>query len=238
MKIFIGHDTRQKEAFKVAMASALAFNRLLDIRGIYLNLCETSGVYIRPTAVTEQGNLTDIISNAPMSTSFAITRFLMPWLLSEYERKYTKWVMFMDSDMLIRCDLDELANVADDNYAVMCVKHKVEHGAGMKMTNQTQTSYPRKNWSSMMLWNLKHPSMERLTLEMVNTLKGKELHQFCWLKDHEIGELNGTWNHLVGLQPENKNAKIVHYTLGTPNIPGYADCEHAEEWLERQRGRV
>lgn len=238
MLLFIGHDSRQEEAFKTTMASALRFNKCLDIRGIYLNVVVLAGLYNRPTSVDSSGQHFDIISNAPMATSFALTRFLLPWLLSNAERKRTKWVMFMDGDMLVRCDLDELDSLVDDKYAVMCVKHKVEHGTETKMDGKVQTDYPRKNWSSMMLWNLRHPAMERLTLDGVNTVNGKKLHQFWWLNDDAIGELPAGWNHLVGLQPENKNAKIVHYTQGVPSMPGYGDCEHAAEWFELQRGRL
>ena len=238
MQIFIGHDSRQEEAFKITMASALRFNRLLEIRGIYLDVVVLAGLYSRPTSVDSSGQYFDVISNAPMSTSFALTRFLLPWLVSDAEIKHTKWVMFMDGDMLVRCDLDELDSLVDDKYAVMCVKHKVEHGTETKMDGKVQTEYPRKNWSSMMLWNLHHPAIQRLIIGTVNTVKGKKLHQFCWLNDEEIGELPSTWNHLVGLQPENKSAKIVHYTQGVPSIPGYADCEHATEWFELQRGRL
>ena len=135
--------------------------------------------------------------------------------------------------MLVRCDLEAILEHADPKYAVMCVKHDVAHGDGVKMDGCVQTSYPRKNWSSVMLWNLKHMAHARLTLDEVNEARGLHLHQFYWLRDTEIGELDPTCNHLVGLLPPNESANIVHYTLGVPSMAGYEDCEHSEEWQEQ-----
>lgn len=227
MHVFIGHDTREQVAYDAAKHSIAKYNADLQISGIYLNVCKSSGLYYRPTA-TKNGHLFDIFSNAPMATEFALTRFLVPWLAP----KNCKWALFMDCDIIARCDLMDVMKLADPKYAVMCVKHDVEHGVGKKMDDCKQTSYKRKNWSSVVLWNLEHPANKRLTLREVNTVKGLHLHQFFWLKDHEIGELPNEWNHLVGLLPCNKDAKIVHYTLGTPNLIGYENCEHSNEWFK------
>jgi len=230
LSVFVGYDPREKDAYTVARSSITTYNKIIPINGVYLPLCEELGLYKRPTCVKE-GVLHDVISNAPMATEFALTRFLIPWIaMPESAEERDGWVLFVDCDVLIRCDLDDLLDLTDDKYAVMCVKHDLEHGTGTKMDGQEQTSYPRKNWSSVMLWNLKHPANYKLTLGMVNTFKGLLLHQFCWLKDEEIGELPVEWNHLVGLMPENADAKIVHYTLGIPSMKGYENCEHSEEW--------
>lgn len=227
MKVAVGFDPREQDGFDVTVSSIKKYNPLIDVRGIYKPVCEASGLYTRPTAL-HNGKLYDLISKAPMATEFSLTRFLVPWLF-----KKEGWVLFMDCDMLVTCDLEEILKVADPEYAVMCVKHKVEHGTGVKMDGCQQTSYERKNWSSVMLWNLSHPANDKLTLKAVNTENGKALHQLNWLKDSEIGELPVEWNHLVGLLPENKNAKIVHYTLGIPSMAGYETCEYSAEWREQ-----
>jgi hypothetical protein len=67
-------------------------------------------------------------------------------------------------------------------------------------------------------------------------MRGLWLHQFTWLDDKDIGELSPDWNHLVGDYAEDDFARMVHFTNGTPNMPGYENCEFAEEWrgeLER-----
>jgi len=124
---------------------------------------------------------------------------------------------------------------ADPSKAVMVVKHD-HRQEGMKMDNQPQQSYPRKNWSSVMLFNCNHSANRRLTVEDVNRRPGRDLHRFYWLHDDEIGELPPEWNWLVGVQPKPKHPKIAHYTLGGPWLPGWRPQEHDDLWLEAKRG--
>jgi len=98
------------------------------------------------------------------------------------------------------------------------------------MDGQVQTSYARKNWSSVVLWNCAHKGTLALTVEMINTVRGLWLHQFAWLDDSQIGALDPRWNFLVGEVPPDPTAKLVHFTNGTPNIEKYRDCEFADEW--------
>lgn len=228
MLVYVGYDPREADGFKVTKSSILKHNPNIEVIGIEKSVLESAGIYRRPTAV-KNGKLFDVISNAPMATEFALTRFLVPFI----SRANEKWVLFIDCDMMINCDLEtELLPLLDEQYAVMCVKHNIEHGTGFKMDDCQQTSYNRKNWSSVVAWNLDHPAHENLTLDDVNGRKGLWLHQFLWLDDHEIGELDKSWNHLVGLYDENKDAKIVHYTLGVPRMEGYENCEWSKEWFE------
>lgn len=104
------------------------------------------------------------------------------------------------------------------------------------MDGQEQTRYARKNWSSVMLFNLAHTSNQNLTVDLVNSVPGRDLHRFCWLQDDEIGELEPEWNFLVGHTDPSINPKIVHFTEGTPNLPGYENVPFADEWMmERNR---
>ena len=100
------------------------------------------------------------------------------------------------------------------------------------MDGQIQTFYARKNWSSVVLWNLDHPGNKRLTLEHLNTKPGRDLHAFKWLSDDEIGELPVEWNWLVGVYEPNDQAKLLHFTLGVPDMQGYEDCDHAGLWRQ------
>ncbi len=97
------------------------------------------------------------------------------------------------------------------------------------MDGQLQVNYPRKNWSSLILWNCNHPSNKNLNVETVNKLSPQELHRFTWLKDDEIGELPLEWNWLVGWYKEG-NPKALHYTEGGPWFENYRDCEYSEIW--------
>jgi len=228
--IWIGFDPREAAAFAVAKHS---INRHLitpiPVRGLVLTDLRTGGLYNRPTS-RRDGRLWDEISEAPMATEFACSRFLVPRLAG------SGWALFMDCDMLVRTDLFKLFQIADPNKAVMVVKHNHQPVETTKMDGQAQTKYPRKNWSSVMLFNCDHPANKKLTSELVNSVPGRDLHRFCWLKDDEIGELDPKWNWLVGHSDPAIDPAIVHFTDGIPTMPGYEDCAFADEWrveLER-----
>jgi hypothetical protein len=159
-----------------------------------------------------------------MATEFAISRFLVPHLAEH------GWAMFMDCDVLVRANVMDLFEKLDRKYAVYCVKHNHRPVETVKMDGQTQTVYPRKNWSSVMVFNCDHPSNKALTPELVNELPGRDLHRFCWLEDHEIGELGPEWNWLAGHTDSNIVPRLVHHTDGSPCMKGYENAAYAEEW--------
>jgi hypothetical protein len=184
------------------------------------------GLYTRPHEQRD-GQAWCPISGAPMATSFANSRFLVPWLAE------SQWALFADgADMLWLADPAELFALADDRYAVMTVKHEHVSRETIKMDGQAQTNYTRKNWSSVVLWNCTHPSNARLTQEMVNTLPGRDLHAFCWLEPEEIGELPPEWNYLVDVSPMTINPRLLHFTKGIPAMAGYDAGPWAEVWLK------
>jgi hypothetical protein len=98
------------------------------------------------------------------------------------------------------------------------------------MDAQAQVRYARKNWSSVMLFNLDHPANWTLTVELINKVPGRDLHRFCWLDDKYIGELDVKWNWLVGHSDPTINPSIVHFTEGGPWFADYCDVPYAEEW--------
>lgn len=224
--IWIGYDARELDAYCVARSSASALcERSIPTHPLVLDACRIEGIYRRQSE-RRSGVLWDSISAAPMATEFAISRFLVPHLAGR-----GGWALFVDCDVMFRADPRRLFDMADSSYAVLCVKHDQQPKEIMKMDGQMQTVYPRKNWSSVMLLNLDHPAIyDGLTLNMVNTLPGRDLHRFCWLEDSMIGALPSRWNHLVGVDPPRDDAAIAHFTLGVPSMPGYEDCEYAEEW--------
>lgn len=232
--IWIGFDPRESAAFAVAKHSA---QRHLSLKipsyGVVLDHLKRSGLYTRPTEVgksaTGHRQLIDVLSkrddyNGAVSTEFAISRFLVPHLAK------SGWALFMDCDVLVRGSLLELFRQANSKYAVMCVKHDHAPANTVKMDGQVQTRYARKNWSSVVLFNVDHPANKKLTVEMVNTFPGRDLHAFSWLEDDEIGEIGPEWNFLVGHTDQKVKPKIVHFTDGTPDMPGYEDAPFADEW--------
>lgn len=222
-RVYVGYDSREADAFRVAVWTLKKRSSVsLDVRPLLLPHLEAVGLYWRKHE-RRDAQLWDVISNAPCSTEFSLTRFLVPYLGQG-------WTLFCDADFLFRADVSELFALTDPAYAVMCVKHRHEPAETEKMDGQAQTAYPRKNWSSLMLVNCAHPANKWLTPAVVNATPGRDLHALCWLKDDLIGELPREWNHLVGVDPHDPDAKGVHFTLGTPDMPGYADQPFADEW--------
>lgn len=221
-RIFIGYDSREQDAYKVCVSSILKHSHqcISPLKEIGLRL---SGIYDRPYH-TEGAQRYDTRDGRPFSTEFSFTRFLVPaWM------QYEGWALFCDCDFLFRADVNELFALRDDRYAVMCVKHDYAPKEGVKMDGQIQQAYPRKNWSSLVLWNCAHPANRRVVPKFVNFMPGSFLHGFKWLRDDSIGALPGEWNYLVG-HDKGGNAKAAHFTSGVPSMPGYEHSEFADEW--------
>ena len=229
LSIWMGYDPREAEAYSVARGSIRSrLTQPVRVNGVVLSDVQKKGLYWRPTE-RRHAQLWDSISEAPMSTEFAISRFLVPHLANN-----RGWALFMDCDVLCRTNLCRIVDVADPNKAVMVVKHHYEPEQSVKMDGQEQTRYARKNWSSVMLFNLEHPSNRNLTVDMVNSLPGRDLHRFCWLKDDEIGALDPSWNFLVGHTDPSIDPKIVHFTSGGPWMEGYESVDYADEWYQER----
>jgi hypothetical protein len=142
--------------------------------------------------------------------------------------------MFADCDTVFLRDPGEAVKAAeaDPGKAVYVVKHAPLPSTATRMDGQAQVPYARKNWSSVALYQCSHPANKRLTLDMLNGWHRDDLHAFGWLHDDEIGELPAEFNWLVNVEPKPANPAIAHFTLGTPDIPGHENDEHAELWTE------
>jgi len=144
----------------------------------------------------------------------------------------------MDCDMYIRADVNELFDICRNSYyPLWCVKHKYKPEKGIKMDGKEQHPYPRKNWSSLMMFNCGHEVNEKLTPEAVNTKSGRWLHTFQWLPDKEadIGTIPEEWNWLDNHSNEDIEAKNVHFTTGGPWFNKWGssrekDTKYAVEW--------
>ena len=214
MKVFVRYDTREDIAYQVCKHSILSKQPAADVRPLKQQELRDAGWYKR-----------DVDKLA--STEFTFTRFLIPELTD-----FKGWALFMDCDMILTTDIKELFDQADDKYAIMCVQHDYTPKEGTKMDGQKQTIYPRKNWSSVMLFNCGHPANRKVTQSLVNDpeTNGAYLHRFSWLNDFEIGELHHTWNYLVGVYDDIKKPKLIHYTEGGPWFENYRNCEFADLW--------
>ena len=199
--IFIGYDPRERAATNVLIDSLYQHSSVpLAITPLVTPQLEAQGLYRRPR-------------DPKQSTAFSFTRFLVPHLMG-----YQGWALFMDCDMLCRADIKQLWDQRDETYGAMCVQHEHVPGETVKFLGEVQSAYPKKNWSSLMLLNCSRCT--RLTVDYVNSATGLELHRFHWLEgDHEIGAIQGGWNHLVDVQtpPEPLDGPpMLHWTLGGP----------------------
>ena len=216
MKIYVGYDTREDIAYQVCEHSIYSHSDSAEVIPLNQNTLRQDKWYWRG-------------EDKLASTEFTFTRFLVPALAN-----YKGWALFCDSDIVFLKDIKELFDQADDKYAVMCVQHDYTPKPGIKMDGQKQTLYPRKNWSSMVLWNCGHPKNKAVTTELVNDPEttGKYLHRFAWLDDSEVGQVSHEWNWLVDwyTEPEDGKPKAIHYTEGGPWFENYRYCTYHQLW--------
>ena len=199
--IFIGYDERERAATNVLIDTLYqTASHPISVTPLVTEQLTNLGIYTRT-------------KDPKQSTAFSFTRFLVPYLCN-----YSGWAIFMDCDMLCRKSISELWNQRDERYSVMCVKHNHLPNEERKFLNEIQSSYPKKNWSSLMLLNCE--KCTKLTIEYVNNASGLDLHRFNWLEgEHLIGDIVGDWNHLIGVYEKSKidyESPLVHWTLGGP----------------------
>lgn len=167
------------------------------------------------------------------SNEFSYSRFIVPHLHGD-----DGWALFMDADMMLRVDIAELWALRDPTKAVQVVKHDYHPASREKYLGNVQYDYPRKNWSSVMLFNCSHESTQGLTPALINVATGAYLHRFKWVDDEDIGELPVEWNHLVDEYTHNPDAKIVHWTNYGPWLRDHEFVDYAEEWFQEKAHTV
>jgi len=210
LDVYVGYDPRETVAYHVACQSILE-RCSQPVRFTPLSLATLGGHMRRPRHPLQ-------------STDFSFSCFLVPFLSN-----YQGWSLYIDCDMLARADIAELFALREEARAVMVCQHDYTPKTASKFLSQAQAPYARKNWSSLMLFN--NARCRALTEDYVNSASGLDLHQFKWLADDdEIGALPLEWNWLVGEYGFNPAARLVHFTLGGPYFPQWADCDYAEQW--------
>ena len=219
LNIYVGYDSKEDIAYRVCKYTILKRSKSnIKIKSLKLYELVAKNLYKR-----------DIDPLA--STEFTYSRFLVPAL-----NNYKGWAIFCDCDFIFFEDLSNILIDIDKSKAVYCVQHDYAPKEKHKMDGQKQTIYPRKNWSSFILFNCSHPSNKKLSVDLVNSETGSFLHQFQWLKDHEIGSLDERWNWLEGWTSNHNDKKpyAVHYTRGGPWFDEWQDVEFATEWIKER----
>jgi len=211
INLYVGYDEREAIAYHVFCHSVIK-NTSLPVK-------------ITPLVLSQLKEFNE--THQDRSNDFVYSRFLTPYL-----NEFDGWAIFADGDMICQADLKELMGMADPNKALMVVKHDYQTKASIKYLGNINENYPRKNWSSVILWNCSHPKHKILTPEFVSNQTGKFLHRFSWLDDNDIGELPVEWNWLACEYEKNTDAKLIHYTLGTPCFKDFRDTDMAEIWYD------
>jgi len=209
IRIVVGYDKRESVAYHVFTQSVLEKS--------------SAPVSFIPLSVNTLKIYKE--THADGSNEFIYSRFLTPFLMD-----FSGWAIFADGDMVCDSDIAELWALRDENKAAQVVKHNYKTKKSVKYLGNKNEDYPRKNWSSLILWNCGHPDNKILTPEFIQKTPGSFLHRFSWLNDSHIGELPLEWNWLAIEYPDNPNASIIHYTLGTPCFREYSQGSMAEFW--------
>ena len=207
-KIFLGYDAREAVGFHVCVESIIKHARY--------------PFTLSPLHGARRDGTND----------FTYARFMIPYLC-----RYTGSALFIDgSDMFLREDIAEIFKFYDPAKAVSVVKHnyRTRHprkylGTELEADNR---DYPRKNWSSVVMFNCAHPANAMLTPQYIESYNGAHLHGFHWLSDNDIGEIDPRWNVLIGEDDDDKDCALAHFTLGIPSFPRYTACRYADEWLQ------
>ena len=207
--IFVGYDPREAVAYHTCANSIIRE--------------ASQPVAIIPLALNLFNDYTETHTDG--SNQFIYSRFLVPHLMG-----YTGHAIFMDGDMIVRGDIVELWEQRSGYYDVQVVKHNYKTKMTEKYLGAKNEDYPRKNWSSVILWNCNSHPNRQLTPEFVQRSTGAELHRFTWIDDSRIGELPREWNWLPDEYGANPDAKLLHYTLGTPCFHEFATTPQGDEW--------
>jgi lipopolysaccharide biosynthesis glycosyltransferase len=218
-KIFVGYDSREDIAWQVCRHSIARHSA---------GECEVCP--LRQPSLRELGLYTRPFDTGS-STEFSLTRFLTPYLAGT-----SGWAIFCDCDFLFTADVRQVLEGLDPTKALYCVQHDYVPAHVVKMDGKAQTTYPRKNWSSFMVFNLEHPDVRALTPDVVNNASPSYLHRFDWIKDPQaIGALELDWNFLEGEYPKpEQTPRVIHYTNGGPWFDEWQQCDFADLWLEER----
>ena len=209
LRIFVGHDSKYMQATKTCMQSI--YNHYPEADITYLNKAQLKElkIYGREDVKGE-------------STEFSFTRFYCPMIMH-----YEGVSIFCDNDFLWKTDIREVIKYLGDK-AMAVVKHEDYNVLEDKMGGKKNKSYPKKNWSSLMVFN--NEKMKKLlTKEYLDNASPAQLHEFHYLNENNIGSIPKEYNCLVG-HYDCDNAKALHYTNGGPWLEGYEDCHKSEEW--------
>ena len=205
-RVFIGWDPAQQEAAEVCKYTLMKHSTIpLQVGFIRLkDMLEQKLIWSEDTEAT---------------TETTLTRFLVPHL-----SQYQGWSLYVDPDFVFLGDVREIFQSMEARYACSVVKLQYKPTQDTRLDGRPQAHYPRKCWSSMILYNCSHGKCKSLTPEFINQSKPNFLHRFDWLAGNEISGMNPEWQVIPGHADsalKDKDIRALHFTEGGPWHP---DC--------------
>lgn len=247
LNVFIGWDPAETIAYHVLCNSIMRHaSGPVSITPLVQASLRQAGLYTRERGETE-------------STEFSLTRFLVPYMsgygdysifmdcdmlcqgdvyelvkIAKKDELRAVWCVKHDYTprMGIAVAQPGQCGVQDGGYLTHseCDQCRQIVLSAPKFLGRPQTAYPRKNWSSVMVFRNKY--CDRLTPAYVNTASGLDLHRMAWAGvEQNIGDLPMEWNWLVGEYAPNAEAKLLHYTIGGPWFWDYRNTTHCDLWF-------
>lgn len=211
LRVFIGYDPRQPVAYQVLAHSV--WSRAS-----------------RPVSITRL----QLSQLAPFTrrglTEFTFSRFLVPYLCG-----YRGFGMFLDSDMLCLGDVYDLVALALAQF----LAHEKAQTKDLSPRDEAAwdsakgaqvavVDHPKRLFERPSMMVFQNVACRMLTPEWVQNEANNPYALESWAP--MICHLPPEWNHLVGYDAPNPDAKLVHYTMGIPCWPETQNCEFAKEW--------
>ena len=123
LKVFIGFDPREAVVYHTCVQSIIENTR--------------SPVAIHPLHLDMFDDYKE--QHKDGSNAFIYSRFLVPYLCN-----FRGKALFIDGDMIINKDLNELFNLFDKNFAAQVVKHEYKTKYQIKYLGSRNDDYPKK----------------------------------------------------------------------------------------------
>lgn len=254
LKIFIGWDSKEPVAFSV-LAHSIASRASRPVSIIPLSLGSLGHIYTRSRGPTESTEFSLTRFLVPYLSGYRGHSIFMDCdMLCRADIGDVLLYVLMDPGKLVYCcqhnytpkafNSETTAHGLTDEYDAdghaylahsECGDCRAAAARGLhvpsrlKFNGAVQTDYPRKNWSSFMVFD--NARCKALTPEYVNTATGLQLHRMLWAEE-SIGSIPLVWNWLVGEYRPNPTAQVYHYTNGGPYFEAYKDCDHSDMWWQ------
>ena len=234
LTIFVGWDSNEAIAADVLMYTIDKYkSRPVDFFLLKQQELRDKGLYTREL-------------DKKASNEFSMTRWLTPYLNRQLFPN-NRYALFLDCDFVFTGDIYRIFDYKEDA-SINVVKHEYVPKSTTKMKDssgkvQAQKNYPRKNWSSFVLYDCENPIVHKLTLEVVNSESPMVLHRFMLFDDKDVGGFN-YWtkvdgqkipllNHLAGEYKQPTELPLsIHLTLGIPTIHTAVESAYSKEWLD------